>query len=273
MSSSNYLFNSPDADAILQTTDKHAFCVHRCILAAASPFFHDMFTLPQGDSSHVEKQPVIPVSESSNVLDTLLRLVYPIADPAINSFEELSLVLGAAIKYDFTTVVSSLRKQLISPHFLQISPIRVYALACRYELDEEMKIASRYTLGINILDTPPMEDLKYISGYSYHRLLNFHRQRSKAAQNLLQIPVNIKCMQCNGSAYTSHGSPKWWFEFEKAARAELGVRPTTDIIFEMEFLFRAAREAGCGRCPESVLDSWKFLRDLKSSIDGLSMDF
>ena len=271
-SSSDYQFDSADADVILSTIDEGStkeFFVHRCILAAASPFFHDMFTLPQGDMTRLEKRPIIPVSEPSKVLDTLLRFVYPVPDPTIGSFEELTLILGAAIKYDFTTVVSSLRKHLISPHYLQSFPIRVYALACRYELDEEMRIASRYTLDINLLDAPPMEDLKYITGYSYYRLLNLQRQRSKAAQNLLRIPANIKCMQCNGSVYTLDNSPKWWFEFEKAAKAELAVRPTTDVIFGMEFLFRVAEQADCSRCPESILDSWKFLRDLKASIDGL----
>ncbi|KAF8806175.1 hypothetical protein BYT27DRAFT_7224490 [Phlegmacium glaucopus] len=272
MSSPDYRFDSEDADVILQTTDEgftNEFCVHRCILAAASPFFHDMFTLPQGDITPADERPIIPVSESSNVLDTLLRLVYPIPDPAISSFEALTPVLGAAIKYDFMTVVHSLRKLLISPHFLQISPIRVYALACRYDLEEEMNIASRYTLSMNFLDASTIEDLKSVTGYSYHLLLNFHRQRSRAAQNLIQIPENIKCMQCNGNVYTFDGSPKWWFEFEKAAKAELAVRPTTDVIFGMDFLFRAARAADCPRCPESVLDSWKFLRDLKGSIDAL----
>ena len=268
MCSSDYQFDSDDADIVLKTTDGVSvdeFRVHTCILAAASPFFRDMFTLPQGEKIIA----VIPVSESSAVMDKLLRFVYPIPDPVITSFEELALVLEAAIKYDFTIVVNALRKHLISPHFLQISPIRVYALACRYDLDEEAKIASRYTLGIHLFGEPPMEDLKYITGYSYHRLLNFHRQRSKAAQNLFQVPMAIKCMQCNGSVYTLHGSPKWWFEFEKAAKAELAMRPTTDVIFGMEFLFNAAKAADCNRCPESILDSWEFLRDLKESIDDL----
>ena len=269
MSPLDHRFDSPDADIILQTIDHNEFYVHSSILAAASPFFHDMFTLPQGN---IEKRPIaeILVSELSDVLDTLLRLVYPIPDPTISSLEELALILEAAIKYDFATAITFLRRHLIStPHFLQMSPIRVYALACRYGLDEEMKIASRYTLSIDMLDAPPLDDLKYITGYSYHRLLNFHRQQSKAAQNLIQILSTIKCMQCNGSVYTLHGSPKWWFEFEKAAKAELAMRPTTDVIFGMEFLFNVAKEADCSRCPESVLDSWKFLRDLKESIDAL----
>ena len=38
----------------------------------------------------------------------------------------------------------------------------------------------------------------------------------------------------------------------------------------MEFLFREANKAGCPRCLESVLDSWKFLLDLKAAIDALA---
>ena len=264
----DHQFDSPDADIVLQTIDHNEFCVHSSILAIASPFFRDMFTLPQGD---IEKRPIakIPVSETSKVLDTLLRLVYPIPDPTISSLEELAVVLDAAIKYDFAIAITFLRRHLISPHFLQTSPIRVYALASRYGLDEEMKIASRYTLSINMLHAPPLEDLQYITGLSYHRLLNFHRQRSKAAQNLIQIASNIKCMQCNGSVYTLNGSPKWWFVFEKVAKAELAMRPTTDVIFGMEFLQNVVIEADCSRCPESILDSWKFLRDLQKSIDAL----
>ena len=41
-------FNFPDADVVLQTIDHSDFCVHSCILAAASPFFSVMFTFPQG---------------------------------------------------------------------------------------------------------------------------------------------------------------------------------------------------------------------------------
>jgi len=64
-------------------------------------------------------------------------------------------------------------------------------------------------------------------------------------------------------------APRWWYQFEKAAKEELEKRPTTGVIFDMEFLFKAAREAGCSRCPESVLDSWKFLKRLREAIDDL----
>jgi hypothetical protein len=272
MSSMTYNFDAIDADLILLSSNDAEFRVHRCILAAASLFFAHMFTLPQppmtisGDTP----LPVIPVSEPRQTLDSVLRFVYPIQDPPIKDLNELNSVLGAAFKYDFASVISSLRKILVAPHFLETSPTRVFAIASRYELESEAQLASRYTLNINILDCPLSDDLKHITAHSYHRLLDLHRRRGDAAQKLLQVPDEVKCMQCNGHGLaSSFAPPKWWKVWEGMARKELAARPTTDVIFGMEFLAQAADATGCPRCAGSVMDSYVFLGELKRSIDAL----
>lgn len=265
------LFDSPDADIVLISCedDPSEFHVHRCILAAASPFFHDMFSLPQSPTMSEKRLSLIPVTESRYTLEALLQFIYPIEDPSIHSLDELVPVLGAAIKYDFTATIVTLRKLLLSPRFVRAAPTRVYAIASRFDLEEEAQTASKYTLNINILDAPLCEDFKFITAYSYHRLLDLHRRRVQAALQMLKLPSDIKCMQCNGSSFSVYSTPKWWFDFEKRAREELSVRPTTDVIFEMEFLAQAAIAAECPRCAGSILDSWRFLQDLKKSIDEL----
>ncbi|KJA17701.1 hypothetical protein HYPSUDRAFT_46026 [Hypholoma sublateritium FD-334 SS-4] len=268
----SYQFDSADADAILLTTEiDHSteFHVHKCILAAASPFFYDMFTLPQEVENPAKQQPVISVAETSHDLDIVLRCIYPVPAPTIHSLDELSAALGVALKYDFEIATSVLRNLLVSPQFLQSSPVRVYAIACRYELEAEAKIASQRTLNTSILDKPPCKELRYISAYDYHRLLTLHRRRSKAATDLLNATPSLECTNCNSSAFTVRQAPKWWHEFTHAAQEELSLRPTTDTIFGMEFLFRMARASGCARCPESVLNSWKVLESLKAAIDAL----
>jgi hypothetical protein len=271
----NYQFNSSDADVVLLTVDPEGtteFYVHRCILAAASLFFRDMFSLPQPETESTKKLnelPIIPVAESSRQLDTILRFIYPVPEPTIKSLDDLADVLAIAIKYDFPTVIDTLRRLLVAREFVVAHPIRVYAIACQLDLEEEAKIASSYTLNVNLFDGPPCKELKHVSAYDYHRLLALHRQRSAAALALLTVPLDLKCMQCNSSAFTMHAPPRWWFEFEKIARAELAVRPTTDVIFRMEFLFKAATGSSCTGCPESVLDSWRFLQSLKEAVDAL----
>lgn len=244
------------------------FPVHRCVLSAASPFFADMFSLPQPEDSKF-KLPTINMSEGSATIEALLQLVYPVPDPVFDNLNDLGRVLDSAFKYDLIGVIDTLRHQLVQPHFLVSNPTQVYAIACRYELTEEAKLASRYTLDINILDAPLNDDLKHINAYSYHQLLDLHRRRSQAAIELLKCPENIKCAQCNGSAFSVIGSPRWWNEFERRAREELLVRPTTGSIFELKFLAKVANGTSCQYCASSVLDSWMFLQSLKAQIDAL----
>jgi BTB/POZ domain len=268
-----YEFDSPDADLILvsNTSEGAAFHVHKFILATASPFFQDMLSLPQPRSECCaqDKLPLIHIPESRDTIDALLRFVYPVPNPCISTLDELVPVLGAAVKYDFEVVISTLRKLLLSPHFLLTSPTRVFAIACRFDLEDEARLASQYTLRVNVLDCPLSEDLKHITAYSYHRLLDLHRRRAQAAQELLKLSDDVKCMQCNGSSYGIFMPPKWWVEFEKRAKEELRVRPTTDVIFDLEFLGQTASAAGCTRCPQSMFDSYKFLEQLKRQINEL----
>lgn len=273
LSSACYEFDTPDADLILLSSDEVEFRVHRCILAAASPFFRDMFTLPQpviAESNIISMVPIVPVSEKGVNLDSLLRFIYPVPAPLIATLDELSAILGAAFKYDFPSVISTLRKLLAAPQFLRSAPARVFAIASRYELEEEAQLASTYTLSVHILDCPLSEDLKHISAHSYHRLLDLHRTRAEAAQALLLIPDEVICMQCNGHTPASQfAPPKWWNIWKNMAKIELSARPTSDVIFTMGFLAKAAGGTGCPRCAGSVLDSHMFLGELKRQIDEL----
>ncbi|CAL1700076.1 unnamed protein product [Somion occarium] len=264
------LFNSPDADLVLRSASPQSvdFLVHRCILAAASPFFRHMFTLPQSTADATNPSPVVDVTESAATLEILLQFVYPIADPTIHSLDVLTGVLGAASKYDLTVPIVNLGKQLITSRFIKAEPIRVYAIASRFDLEEEAKIASRHTLSINIVDYPLSEEFKYITSDSYHRLLDLHRRRAQAAQELLKIPDNVKCILCNGTHYGVFLAPKWWKDFEERAREELRVRPATNVIFEESFLEESAR-TGCEYCKRCVRDARGFLDALKKQIDDL----
>ncbi|THV06231.1 hypothetical protein K435DRAFT_744054 [Dendrothele bispora CBS 962.96] len=274
LTSTTYEFNASDADAIL-TPDSCEdspvkFHVHRGILSIASVFFKDLFSLPQNHSESSGSQtPVIPMSEQASTIDTLLRLAYPIPDPHIKTLDDLIPVLEAANKYDFLEVTCSLRKTLLSPRFLDVDPIRVFCIGCRYDLREEALIASRHTLRIDVLNYPLCDDLKHISAHSYHRLINLHRRRSAAAQDLLKLPYDVKCPQCNGVGHCIYNAPKWWYEFLKRAKGELTARPTSSVIFSVQFLAEAVTATGCMRCPGNMLESMKYLESMKRQIDAL----
>lgn len=226
-----------------------------------------MFSLPQGDDAST---PVIPFSEPGPVLSDLLQLIYPGEDPIIDSLDRLSIVLEAALKYDLGRATHTLRRLLVSREFLEKEPTRVYAIASRYELEEEARIASSYTLRVNVLDCPLSEDLKHITAWSYHRLLLLHRRRSEEALKVLESVSlgEVNCVQCNGIHYGALSPPRWWTDFVRRASEELRIRPISDVIFSMPFLAGSA-DTGCAKCALSILESHNFLEQLKRRIDDI----
>lgn len=270
-------FKPPRGDVLLQSADSTIFSVHRSILMEGSTVFSDMFCAPSVQSSSSvgrttrEDEEIIIVAEPGYVLDALLRFLYPLPEPTFDSLSDLSLVLSACIKYDIPTALNVVRRNLVSPVFLSREPLRVFAIACRFGLQEEACEASRATLRITLLDAPLCDELRYVSAYDYHRLLTLHRSRASAARGLLSLRSRncpVRCSQCSGGEGKYGSVARWWHEFERRAKDELSRRPLTDIIFSMRFLSECAN-AGCGRCGTSILDSYLFMEKLKADMDSL----
>ena len=270
-------FNSAyDTDVILLTTEQDGsvaeFHTHKSVLSDASSFFNALFSLPQPRQD--TNKPVIPMPETAHILNRVLQYVYRMPTQPVSNLDELTALLAVATKYDLTLVVESLRALLVSSEFLGADPLHVYTIACRFNLDQEAALASKWTLNIDFLDgedpSVPRHYLRYISAYDYHRLLVFHRKRVRAAEALLQVPDNIKCLHCNGSVFTVQSPPKWWQEWVVSAKNELRKRPLeTDKIFGVDYVFQAATKTGCIGCVESVLNSWTALKEMKDKVDQL----
>jgi BTB/POZ domain len=265
------IFNAPDADIVLRSDDPQPidFRVHKCILLLGSPFFQAMFPLPQSKATTNELVPVLNVAEPSAVFDPLLRFLYPVPDPEVSTLDELVPLLCAAVKYNMAAVTHRLRALLVSPTFLESAPLRAFATASRLDLEEEAKVVSKHTLRVRVLDVPLCDDLRHISAYSYHQLLQLHRRRGEAARQALCMPKDLCCIQCNGSNFDAAAHPKWWDEFVVRAEEELRSRPTTEVIFSLKFLMQCAHASGCPRCSGSILESFIFLDALKEKIDAL----
>ncbi|KAH9973001.1 hypothetical protein BGW80DRAFT_1310958 [Lactifluus volemus] len=243
------IFNAPDADIICvlmihnQSTSKST--MHP---SPGSPFFQTMFSLPQPKSTTTDELiPVLDVAESSAVFDPLLRFLYPVQDPEVTTLDALVPLLCAAAN----------------------APLRVFAIASRFDMEEEAKMASKHTLRMRVLDAPLSDDLRHISAYSYHQLLQLHQRRGEAALQALCVSKGLRCLQCNGTNPNAVAPPKWWGEFVTRAEEELRIRPTTEIIFSPKFLMQCALATGCPRCSGSILESFIFLDALKEKIDAL----
>ncbi|KAI0349570.1 hypothetical protein OH77DRAFT_1431978 [Trametes cingulata] len=194
-------FTKSSADVILRTPDGVEFRVHKLILSEASPVFGDMFTLPQPELGLVDassaspsvtteapKLPVVDVTETSQTLDHLLRLCYPMDDPML-ALSEIAPVIRAARKYDMKWATDRAGRMLVQDRALNDpkDALRVFAVASDLDVpqaEEAAKASLRGPLGSSL----PYE-LDGVSPASLYRLLEYRRRVHVAVMRYLTDPV------------------------------------------------------------------------------------
>ncbi|KAN0137835.1 hypothetical protein V8E53_004319, partial [Lactarius tabidus] len=140
------------ADVILRSSDLVDFRAHKSILSIASPFFGDMFSLPQPPLGHdemVDGLPVVQLSESAEVLLSLVTMLYPIPVVMPDSYDDALALLAASHKYDMYTVQSTIRSEMKSRNMTTppgALAFRAYAIASSHGFITEMETAARLTL-------------------------------------------------------------------------------------------------------------------------------
>jgi BTB/POZ domain len=88
-------FDAPDANFIIRSSDNVNFRVHKSLLAMVSPFFKDLLSLPQPpDGEIVDGLPVVQLPESSELLNSLLSVIYPVPTVVPDSYEKVLYVLA-----------------------------------------------------------------------------------------------------------------------------------------------------------------------------------
>jgi len=88
------LFDVPDANLIIRSSDVVDFRVHKPVLAMTSSVFKDLFSLPQpSDSESDDGLPVVKLSEDSELLHSLFSIIYPVPTVIPNSHEKVLYLL------------------------------------------------------------------------------------------------------------------------------------------------------------------------------------
>ena len=88
------MFDVSDTNLIIRSSDHVDFRVHKSVLAMSSPFFKDLLSLPQpSDSESVDGLPVIQLPENSELLNSLISILYPIRTVIPNSYEKVLCLL------------------------------------------------------------------------------------------------------------------------------------------------------------------------------------
>ena len=146
--------------------------------------FRAMLTLPQPGTNtptsdrDTARPPSIDLPEDSTTLEILLRMIYPVSQPSIDTISTLANAFFAAEKYDMAGVISTLRLHLRDERFLNDSPMHVFAIACHFQFVAEAKAASRASLMISIHDPKNLEIFEQ-SGFKVADLISLHALRHK----------------------------------------------------------------------------------------------
>ncbi|KAJ7876244.1 hypothetical protein B0H13DRAFT_2347805 [Mycena leptocephala] len=247
-------FDDVHADTILRASDGVDFRVYRRFLSIASPFFKDMFSIPQPASE--PDVPVIPVAEPSGLLDRVLRVWYPGAELIIdfNGLDQLIEIIELVVsKYDIEFYIDS-------------NPLAVYAIACRYRWVQLAQAAAKKGLNLSIpslIQSNPTQHLMHIPAHHYQALLLYHNKCGEAASGVGSLLpwsksswVWISCTTC--AAYTleydvpglpTRRTPRAWiFDYVDRASALLKDAPGASLS-DLAFLAPTHAKAAVCRGP------------------------
>jgi BTB/POZ domain len=214
-----------DANVIIQSCDLVNFRVHQRALAMSSPFFDDMFSLPQpqpSDEDVVDGLPVVRLSEDAEVLNSLISMLYPIPSVLPNSYDKALTLLATSQKYDMAGAQSRIRAEIQSKIFPVLTgpeTFRSYAISSSGKLPSEIGKLARLTLDFPMTFEYLCDELPSFEGRALRDLVGF---RKRCRDNLvscfesflrLDQPFNI-WIRCDDGKYSysassDAASPSW----------------------------------------------------------------
>ncbi|KAF8491478.1 hypothetical protein F5888DRAFT_1052804 [Russula emetica] len=174
--------DASDANLVIRSSDFVNFKVHKLVLAVASPFFKDLLSLPQPpDSESADGLPVVQLSEDSELLSTLVSMLYPLRPVIPNSYDKVLYLLAACQKYEMASVQLTIRGKVNCGEFpgpKGTDAFAAYAIASSKELIPEMEKAARQTLDHSMTFEALGKGLRLFEGWALRDLANFRRRCS-----------------------------------------------------------------------------------------------
>ncbi|KAF8892205.1 hypothetical protein BD779DRAFT_1511571 [Infundibulicybe gibba] len=170
-------------DVILRSFDNIDFYTHRLLLSLASPFFRDMFTLPQGSTTSQlddDAIPTIHMGERSNAVRHFLMWCDPRCRLVCEEWGDIIGVLELAEKYEVAPLKTEMGLVMKS-RWVCKTPLRVYAIAIQYRFIDLIKLAARRSLEVSLGEFPDIPEMSRISAIAFHHLLRYHHSCASVA--------------------------------------------------------------------------------------------
>ena len=277
-----------NADIIIQSCDFINFRVHKLVLSLSSPFFNDMFSLPQPtDQEVVDGLLVVRLSEDADVLNRLLTMVYPIPSKIPNSYDKTLMLLAASQKYEMDGVQSRIRTEIQGktlPMPTGAATFRAYAIASIGGLSSEKEMLARLTLDFPMTFEYLCDELPFFEGWVLRDLIGF---RKRCRDNLISCfksflklgnpPFDIWTPCTNFSPHISSEtglSPSWLANLFQKRLTELGqtfANPLPNISNIREEYLSALQahitSKKCVACPKvHIMNGQMFCKEIENRL-------
>ena len=255
-----------------------------------------MFTLPQSQDHAATDEvkdglPVIVIAEDGETVEHLLQFCHPSCAPLLKDLRLIRIVLGAAIKYDMQGVVQRVRRMLTASPFIEKEPLRVFAIAAHFNLDDDAALAARHTLHYPFFPRNYVPELELIPAAALHYLQLYHFMCGKAAKAIATSTAWIslqsciyfggECRGCGDEAITISNSATiyvryWWRVYMRNAGEALVERPCGATVMRSDVMGQALKNASeCSSCREKAFAELKefselFAAEVESAVSRVS---
>jgi hypothetical protein len=288
-------FDDQNADVIVRSSDNVDFYVFKSLLAYSSSVFKDMFCVAQGCPNKEEMKDnlqVISTNESAETWRILLRFSYPswaVGPPALNSLDEFSMALESSRKYGMTGTEKMIVADLVAPRFVEIDPMRVFALAYRFGLEAEARVAAKRSLHLSMIGRPYFVEMESMTAGTLHQLQQYHFQCAKVASDVAKDIEWIENLPfvwfdrhdvCGKEGrsmmsgiddwrivYTHVAT--WWYDYMQSAATALQDRPVGVMVLDPDLMDSAVTIANlCPKCsPRAFSDMRGFVKMFAAQVD------
>ncbi|OJT10905.1 hypothetical protein TRAPUB_12589 [Trametes pubescens] len=163
-----------------------------------------MFLLPQPRADvEAPHAPVVDLVEDSETIEALLRICYPIKNPALDQpLNAIETMLRAAMKYEMEFPITVLTDHILS--LAERTPLPVWAIACRLHLEHVARHAAQQLRVVTSLDFNSLGGMDGICAGDYYRLREFHRMPTPLGTQIAFLsPADTH------SAEIDHSSREW----------------------------------------------------------------
>ncbi|KAG0702553.1 hypothetical protein DFH29DRAFT_920862 [Suillus ampliporus] len=252
--------------------------MHSFVLRTTSGFFRPMLSLIDIDGSGSRPDPSseaspIGLEENDGVLEKLFSMISGMEVPCWDSLEQMEGVLHAAEKYDTPGPTSTIHSAITSPRFMA-DPLRVYAIAARYQWEESLQHAAEACLAIPIHHQKDAPILKRIPSEDLLRLTDLRRDRRdafiKAIDNEVRFTSGCSAKTCKCGRPTDHHA---WHALKLAIYMRMDEKPIGTVVRNLEDGdWEAAAKCWnhtCRHCGVLVYDRIATMKRIRPCVDKL----